>query len=217
MALWQERKANVTGDAYENALYSLRVARSHYRAAVTRAKGVLLRKTVERLEKEGPWSPIYHEFKANRKLDIAYISNIKINNTHTVGVEETTGALLNALIPDDSVADDNDYHRDVRNAIAVLPESPVSSIPSLDEFYDIVNSLPLNKASGEDKISNKMIKAACKTAGTDILNVFTRCISEGVFPSIWRRGFIKIIPNARADKCRHKDADAAKARAEKLA
>ncbi|KAL0871398.1 hypothetical protein ABMA27_005129 [Loxostege sticticalis] len=192
------RKTNVTGVTYDNALCSLRVARSHYRATVLKAKGVLLRKTVERLESEGPWSPLYHEFKANRSLDLAYVSHIKINNTHTLGVEETTGALLNSLIPDDCVNDDTDYHRDVRNIIAELPVLPVSTVPSNDEFFELVNNLPLNKASGEDKISNKMIKEACRTAGTSILTVYIRCIAEGVFPGIWRRGFIKIIPKRKS-------------------
>jgi hypothetical protein len=186
----------LSGTLYELALNALRVSRSHYRAAVERSKGALLQKVVARLDKEGPWSPLYHEFKANKRIDQAYISNIKIGNSHTVGVEETADALLNALIPDDCVQSDTDYHREIRSYVSVPPLTPMSTLPSLDEFMNIVRALPTNKASGEDKISNKMIKAACETSAESILSVYTRCIAEGTFPGVWRTGFIRIIPKS---------------------
>lgn len=185
-----------SSDRYDSALINLRVARSHYRAAVLKSKNSLLRKVVDRLDKEGPWSPIYHEFKANRATDQAFVSNIKINDAHTLGVKETAEALLNALIPDDTTVNDTDYHREVRLMAAVPPMSPSSDLPTLDEFVKIVRALPVNKASGEDKISNKMIQEAVKSAGDSILIVYNRCIAEGVFPQIWRRGLIKIIPKS---------------------
>lgn len=194
------RKAGIkNGPIFENATIALRLARSHYRAAVVKSKGMLIQRVVEKLEKEGPWSPLYHEFKANKSINCAYITNIKFNNEHTMGVAETTNALLDALIPDDSVDCDNDYHREIRFWASQPPSSPASDLPSTDEFLTIVQSLSVNKAAGEDKISNKMIKEACKTAGDSILTVYNRCISEGIFPEIWRRGTIKIIPK-RGDK-----------------
>jgi hypothetical protein len=186
----------LSGTIYETALSALRVSRSRYRAAVERSKGALLQKVVARLDKEGPWSPLYHEFKANKRIDQAYISNIKIGNSHTAGVEETADALLNALIPDDSVESDTEYHREVRSYVSVPPLTPLSSLPSLNEFLNIVRALPTNKASGEDKISNRMIKAACETSAESILTVYARCIAEGTFPSVWRTGFIRIIPKS---------------------
>lgn len=190
------KKRQVTGDSLTTALSTFRVARSRYRASVEKSKGNLLRKVVEKLDKEGPWSPLYHEFKANRSVDLAYVQNIRVNNKHTTGIEETTEVLLNALIPDDSHVNDNDYHQQIRAWAAVPPESPASDLPSTDEFNNVVRRLPLNKSSGEDKISNRMIKEACKTAGDALLTVYNRCIAEGVFPRIWRRGFIRIIPKS---------------------
>lgn len=190
------RKRCVTQEALTSAFNALRVARSHYRAAVQKSKGHLLRQIVDRLDREGPWSPLYHEFKANRSIDMAYVQNIKINNTYTTGIEETTEALLNSLIPDDKVDLDTEYHKQIRMWAAEPPNTPLSDLPTIDEFINIVNSLPLNKASGEDKISNKMIKEACKTSGVFILTVYNRCIAAGIFPRIWRSGFIRIIPKS---------------------
>jgi hypothetical protein len=190
------KKRQVTGDSLTTALSTFRVARSRYRASVEKSKGNLLRKVVEKLDKEGPWSPLYHEFKANRSVDLAYVQNIRVNNKHTTGIEETTEVLLNTLIPDDSHVNDNDYHQQIRAWAAVPPESPASDLPSTDEFNNVVRRLPLNKSSGEDKISNRMIKEACKAAGDALLTVYNRCIVEGVFPRIWRRGFIRIIPKS---------------------
>lgn len=190
------KKRNVVGDLYNNALIALRVARSHYRAAVEKSKGNLIRKLVDKLDREGPWSPLYHEFKANRSIDLAYVQNIKINNSYTTGVEQTAQYLLESLVPDDRPEDDTDYHRQIRQWAIEPPLSPMSDLPSSDEFLSIVRSLSLNKASGDDKISNKMIMEACKYSGDAILAVFKRCIAEGVFPSVWRCGNIRIIPKS---------------------
>ncbi|CAB3258972.1 unnamed protein product [Arctia plantaginis] len=190
------KKHNVTGDLYNIALIALRVARSHYRAAVEKSKGNLIQKLVNKLDREGPWSPLYHEFKANRSIDHAYIQNIKINNRYTTGVEQTAEYLLDSLVPDDRLENDTDHHRQIRQWAIEPPLSPMSDLPSSDEFLGIIRSLPLNKASGDDKISNKMIKEACKLSGDTIFTVFKRCIAEGIFPRIWRCGNIRIIPKS---------------------
>jgi hypothetical protein len=112
-------------------------------AAVERSKGALLQKVVK---PEGPWSSLYHEFKVNKRVDQAYISNIKIRKSHTVGVEETADVFLNALI-DDCVESDTEYHREIRRLATVPPLTSMSTLPSLDEFLNIVRALPTNKAS----------------------------------------------------------------------
>jgi hypothetical protein len=89
-------------------------------------------------------------------------------------VEETADALLNALIPDDCVESDTDYHREIRHFATVPPLTSMSTLPSLDEFLNIVRALPTNNASGEDKVSNRMIKAACDTSAESILTVYRR-------------------------------------------
>ncbi|CAB3261364.1 unnamed protein product [Arctia plantaginis] len=190
------KKHNITGDLYNNALIALRVARSHYKAAVDKSKGNLIQKLVDKLDREGPWSPLYHEFKSNRSIDLAYIQNIKINNRYTTGVEQTAEYLLESLVPDDRPENDTDHHRQIRQWAIEPLLSPMSDLPSSDEFLGIIQSLPLNKASGDDKISNKMIKEACKLSGDMIFTVFKRCIAEGIFPRILRCGNIRIIPKS---------------------
>lgn len=195
------RKRQITDDTYTNALTDLRVARSRYRAAVEKSKRNLLRKIVDKLDREGPWSPLYHEFKANRSVEFAYIQNININNgnIHTSGIKETADYLLETLIPDDHPENDTEYHYQIRQWAAEPPLSPSSDLPSTNEFINIVRSLSLNKSSGDDKISNKMIKEVCKLSGAAVLSVFHRCIAEGIFPRIWRSGYIRIIPK-KCDK-----------------
>ncbi|KAF9795912.1 hypothetical protein SFRURICE_017776 [Spodoptera frugiperda] len=194
------KKRKVTGFAFDEALIAFRVARSRYRASVEKAKGNLLRRVVQRLDSEGPWSPLYHEFKANRSVDLAFVQNIKVNNVHTIGIEETTEVLLDELIPDDVSETDNDYHQQIRSWAAIPPDSPVSDLPSINELVTVVKTLPLNKSSGEDKVSNKMIIEACKSAADAILTVFNRCIAEGslsmgcpqgsvIGPYLWNLGF----------------------------
>ncbi|KAF9791590.1 hypothetical protein SFRURICE_019989 [Spodoptera frugiperda] len=134
----------LTGFAFDEALIAFRVARSRYRASVERAKGNLLRRVVQRLESEGPWSPLYHEFKANRSVDLAFVQNIKVNNVHTTGIEETTEVLLDELIPDDVSETDSDYHQQIRSWAAIPPNSPVSDLPSINELVTVIKTLPMN-------------------------------------------------------------------------
>ncbi|KAF9821083.1 hypothetical protein SFRURICE_001018 [Spodoptera frugiperda] len=134
------KKRKVTGFAFDEALIAFRVARSRYRASVEKAKGNLLRRVVQRLESEGPWSPLYHEFKANRSVDLAFVQNIKVNNVHTTGIEETTEVLLDELIPDDVSETDSDYHQHIRSWAAIPPNSPVSDLPSINELVTVIKT-----------------------------------------------------------------------------
>lgn len=55
------------------------------------SKGNLIRKLVDKPDREDPWSPLYHGFKANRSIDVDHQNqkqNIKINNSFTTGVEQ---------------------------------------------------------------------------------------------------------------------------------
>lgn len=181
---------------YISCLADLRASRSRYRAAVLLAKNNMLRNAANRLAREGPWSSLYRELKPNKTTTPQFISNIKINNTFTHNLEETAKAYIDVLLPDDEPDLDDDHHREIRQRLFDPVNSPVSDLPTLDEFIKAVNLLPTKKSAGEDKISNIMIKQACRTAGPAILEVFNKCIAEGTFPKIWRIGTIKLIPKA---------------------
>ncbi|KAF9795895.1 hypothetical protein SFRURICE_017759 [Spodoptera frugiperda] len=135
-----------------------------------------------------------------RSVDLAFVQNIKVNNVHTTGIEETTEVLLDELIPDDVSETDSDYHQQIRSWAAIPPNSPVSDLPSINELVTVIKTLPMNKSSGEDKVSNKMIIEACKSAADAILSVFNRYIAEGslsmgcpqgsvIGPYLWNLGF----------------------------
>ncbi|KAF9798397.1 hypothetical protein SFRURICE_003043 [Spodoptera frugiperda] len=175
---------------------------SRYRASVEKAKGNLLRRVVQRLESEGPWSPLYHEFKANRSVDLAFVQNIKVNNVHTTGIEETTEVLLDELIPDDVSETDSDYHQQIRSWAAIPPNSPVSDLPSINELVTVIKTLPMNKSSGEDKVSNKMIIEACKSAADAILRWSMGCPQGSVIgPYLWNLGFDDLLATPLPSGC----------------
>lgn len=78
------------------------------------------------MDKEGPRTPLYHEFKDNRHTHLAFIPTIKINCKHTIGVEEIVDVLITTLISDDSVSDD--YYREIRSQAGVPSQSPMSDL-----------------------------------------------------------------------------------------
>lgn len=188
------KRRKVTGVAFDEALLALRVARSHYRAGTLKSKFTMVKDIAEKLDREGPWSPLYQEFRANRSVRSNYHNNIKIDGRPTTGIEETGEALVGTLFPDDVPGEDSHYQAAVRAVMDSMPTGPPCDPVPMDEFVDVVRSLPIGKAAGVDKVSNRMLRHACFAAGSDVLYVFNLCISQGVFPGIWRQGIVRVIP-----------------------
>ena len=63
---------------------------------------------------------------------------------------------------------------------------------STDEVAKVIDSIKPSSSFGPDSISNRLIKELKFEALDAITLVFNRCISEGIFPDIWKHG--KIVP-----------------------
>lgn len=100
-----------------------------------RSKIELSNRAKQKLVNEGLWSSLYHEYKANRSFDLAYIPNIKINNKYITGVEKTTEVLVNTLIPDVNLTIDSEHYTQIRAWATFLPLSLMSDLLSVTEIY----------------------------------------------------------------------------------
>ena len=54
------------------------------------------------------------------------------------------------------------------------------------ETEDVIQSIEINKASGPDNISHRMLKGCIHSISTPLCILFNRSISEGVFPDLWK-------------------------------
>ena len=58
------------------------------------------------------------------------------------------------------------------------------------EIEDVIQSIEINKASGPDNISHRMLKGCIHSISAPLCILFNRSISEGVFPDLLKRATV---------------------------
>ena len=56
----------------------------------------------------------------------------------------------------------------------------------VSEIVDILSSLKVNKASGPDGISHRMLKNTCKTIAIPLCKLFNKSLQSRIYPRIWK-------------------------------
>ncbi|CAG4988150.1 unnamed protein product [Colias eurytheme] len=79
-------------------------------------------------------------------------------------------------------------HKIVLNKNAVIP--PVTH----KELIDACNRIGNSKAPGLDGIPNVALKQAVKSVPGIFLETFDACLKEGIFPTIWKRQRLVLLP-----------------------
>lgn len=54
----------------------------------------------------------------------------------------------------------------------------------------VISKLKKNKATGPDKIHNKLLIAAVNIISEPLASYFNRCLTEGKFPSAWKLAYV---------------------------
>ena len=92
---------------------------------------------------------------------------------------------LNHYVTSISIVDDNN---------TILPDIQLKTANKLSidgvtqsEIEDIIKTIEINKASGADDISHRMLKGCIHAISKRLYILFNRSLSEGVFPELWKR------------------------------
>ena len=79
----------------------------------------------------------------------------------------------------------------------MLPECQLKTLNQLvideitiTEVKDIIHSIDINKASGPDNISHRMLKGCINSICEPLCILYNRPISEGVFPESWKKAIV---------------------------
>ena len=59
---------------------------------------------------------------------------------------------------------------------------------------DLLQNIDVSKASGQDQISGRMLKATAASIAAPITQLFNKFISTGCFPTTWKQSNIVPIP-----------------------
>ena len=65
-------------------------------------------------------------------------------------------------------------------------------IITLKDVYDIIKSLKVNKATGMDGLSHRVLKEAIESISEPLCKIFNKSLHQGIFPTQWK--YANVIP-----------------------
>jgi len=88
-----------------------------------------------------------------------------------------------------------------------LPEWRESWGVTAEEMGDVVRRMKPNKAPGPDGIPGNIWALVMGKVGSSLRYLFTRCLREGVFPSLWKEARLVLLPKGGRDPDDHRLTD----------
>lgn len=188
---WQQSR-RVGGTAEQHLHDELRALRGRYKRAMKQAELDFFRRIAES-GNDDPWGLAYREACGRLRPPPNITNGIKLIEGYTESTGDTMSGLLQTLYPDDKPDGDTIYHQSVRVAAAFAPSGRDMEAPGKETVEQIVRSLP-NTAPGTDGITAVIVKWAWKATSDEMWLMFSKCITEGVFPEIWKSGRLVVLP-----------------------
>lgn len=163
-----------------------------YTTAIRRSKQGSWRKLVTNEGNSDPWGIVYKI--QTKKLKIEKVpETIKLHGAQTKTWRETMENLLDALIPNDSTANETESQKRIREQIETPPTTEDTPPFTEEEVKTAIKSMKNKKAPGQDLLETEIIKSAWSTLGEEIIDMYNRCLSQGVFPRQWKQAVIRIL------------------------
>lgn len=178
-----ERRENELGAA---TLETLRGKRRELRKAIANSKRMKWDELVSELNSD-PWSKAY-------KLVMGKLGGQKSELGANVNIDET----VRELFP----RDEEDWY-----SCTKVEEEDVEEIPppfTPEEMDAATGSLTKKKkkAPGPDHIVSEIVRACYAADPMKMLDMYNRCLKEQVFPKLWKKGRLVLIPKPNSTKFR---------------
>jgi len=109
--------------------------------------------------------------------------------------------MIDTLMPSDSFADDNGYHRELR-AAADEPYQPTGPQPESNPVTILDDTIAIKrmgscKAPGHDRITAGILKQVLPVIAPELTGLLDECLRTSTFPSRWKRAEVIAIPKGR--------------------
>lgn len=172
-----------TGAVGARLLAELRHKRKELRIAIAQSKSKKWDELIQELDRD-PWSKAYRivQGKYGKIPDIATSDN---------------DAVVKELFP----RDEDDWY----SASADVGEINDETSPFTPEEMDLaIGSLAKKrkKAPGPDNVVGEIVKACYAANPVKMLDLYNRCLEQRVFPKVWKRGRLALIPKPNSTKKR---------------
>lgn len=189
---WQKSKRTNSSNL-ETLHEELRALRGRYKSAMRTAEIDFFRLIAES-GNDDPWGLAYREASGRSRPPQHILYGAKLSENYATSTGATMRCLLDTLYPDDIPTRDTPYHREIRIAAAFAP-SGTCDMPAPDKSTvgRIVRALP-KTAPGMDGLTSVIIKWAWKCTADEMTLMYTKCITDGVFPDHWKAGRLIVLP-----------------------
>lgn len=147
--------------------------------------------------------PYWNKLKSfsNKNLQSNKVPNLSVDNVKFETDEEKSLLFSNILKKTFSIDEyeffDKDHERIKQTVNSSLTETIFQEeIVSVDsnELNEAISSLNMNSAPGEDSIYNVYLKNLPSKYFEILKKLFSRCLTEGYYPSSWKIALITMIP-----------------------
>lgn len=188
------RKKQKQSVGYRRLHMAYMTAIRSYAQLCRESKGASWRETVTEKGNENPWGLIYKLQKGKLRTRHAPGAIKTADGGITEGGKDTAEQLLSHFVLDDHTTEDSAEQTRLRQDMDVPPEpTPVEEF-TIAEVRKYASELKPDSAPGPDGIETRVIKALARSAAGLLANLFNGCLRWGVFPTIWKRANLVIIP-----------------------
>lgn len=116
------------------------------------------------------------------------------NGTKTRNWIESVEALLDALLPADSLQVETIQQQQKRQQMVQRHEGAQTSPPfEKDKIIEAIKKLKFRKAPGPDGIQSEILLELREEMMDDLCLLYNECLRTGIYPTIWKRGELVII------------------------
>ena len=163
-------------------------AKTEYETAINRTKQAAWKRFLESVEGQ---SDVYIKYKilCNRKKKTV-IPSIKVNGIYTKSFEESVAELNRANFPDMqkplSIVH-NAIEEEVEKYFKENSGNKREDEITTGEIEIALDGMKINKAPGQDRIPNIVLKKTWKTLSSIITKLFNKIFKEGSFPEEWKK------------------------------
>lgn len=184
--LWQHarRRRSCSAEELDELANSYRVAKRVLRKEIGRAKMTAWQGLIDTIEAD-PWGMPYR--LVLRKLQGG-------NDCLTASMErEVLEPLLDSLFPNGEPFTDGDNANEEEH-VQPIEELHATAVTTLEVTKIIRRPKAGSTAPGRDGITGPILKALPGEAIVTLASIYSRCLKEGIFPTIWKTAVLVLIP-----------------------
>lgn len=159
--------------------------RRRFKEEIKKAKKLSWKRFVAENINENPFGFVY-KF-ATQKLKMQVVNN-SLNNEgrHTNSISKTMDVLLEAMLPEDEVDTETNYHANTREIQGQHYEEGKEPYFTDTELQNALKGIKKGRAPGPDQVPPDLVKVMTPDLRKEVLRLYNKCWENGYFPKEWK-------------------------------